>query len=72
MAYKIKTHRKLENGCYVLEIENGDKLSRFEWPAPPSGTKIVDYEAQQLKEAKALLEDSDLKGRKLKSEGTTL
>lgn len=72
MAYKIKTHRKLENGCYVLEVENGNKLSRFEWPAAPSGTKIVDYEAQQLKEAKALLDDPALKGRKLKSEGTTL
>ena len=72
MAYKINTHRKLDNGRYLLEVEDAKGLVHsFEWPATTALSSNA-YEAQQLAEAKALLEASERKGKKLKSEGTTL
>lgn len=72
MTYTINTHRKLDNGRYLLEVED-DKgtIHTFEWPATTT-LSAVEYEAQQLNEAKALLESAQRKGKKLKSEGTTL
>lgn len=69
---KIKTHRKLENGSYLIEIQTSDELRRFEFPAL-SDLNASEYEQQQLEEVKALLDaESARKGKKLKSEGTTL
>lgn len=71
MSYKVTAHRKLADGSYILEVEDGRS---FHWPPAPVGVKPTTYEARQLEEAKLLLEEEDaaLKGKKLKSEGQTL
>lgn len=73
MSYKVATHRKFDSGRYLLEIEADGEIYSFEWPANNTEQTAVAYEAQQLAEAKALLDAAaQNKGKKLKSEGTTL
>lgn len=69
MSYKIDLHRKLPDSTYVLEVAG----RTFHWPPAPTGVKAAEYEAQQLREAKLLLDAEQVsEGKKLKSEGRTL
>lgn len=73
---KVKTHRKLENESYVLEIQLPSKeIISLSYPPNQHPDEISDqeYETMQLRETKALITDSsEDKGERLSTEGKIL
>lgn len=67
MAVIAQKHRKLEDGSYLLAVEDDGEVHDFVWPPCPEGVIASEYEEMQLREA-ALLVTSAKKG----SEGTPL
>lgn len=80
MELTVKTHRKLANGGYRLEIEDADgQVFGFDFSSIPVDAEtgkpihtVGEYEALQLRESKLLIESIEDEGKKLKSEGKKL